>query len=177
MLGARISPKAQYGLRLLARIQGRTIADAVEWSINLALRSTRVGASVMETRLGRIVDAVWELESEARQIHYLDAHAPELLDFDQRAAWSLVKRCKELWQDRHFAFIQDGDDEPPEQVEVEDKAEADFTETKPRFDIIEKHWDMLRKVGAALGQAGELETYYTLDEILEGKALAEAGLD
>lgn len=175
MLGARISPKAQYGLRLLAKIQGRTIADAVEWSINLALRSTRVGAADNETRLHKIVDEVWSKSSEPRQVFYLDRHAPELLDFEQRSAWALVKRCKDLWVLRHYQVI--GDDEGPTgDIEVESESEADHSHREARFDLIEQHWETLRKVGAELIQAGDLETVFTLDEIVSGKALEKAGI-
>lgn len=172
MLGARISPKAQFGLRLLARIQGRTIADAVEWSINMALRATRVGDG--NRRLATLVDTLWGFSSDARRVYHLDMFAPELLDFEQRSAWNLVGRCPDLW--RTAFYTTDFDEETGEhrdiEVEKDDPRVMDIlTSDVPRFDLIEKHWGAIVKTGSELVQIGDLETRFTLEEILSGEAL------
>ncbi len=180
MIGARIHPRLQYGLRLLARVQGGTIAEAVEWAISLALRTTRIGSGVTETRLNVIVDKVWGKPSEPQQIHVLDKEAPELLDFDQRAAWNLVKRCDDLWTTAYWARESTGEDENGapdyDYVEVENESDAEHTEVKPNFDLIEAHWPAIRELGLDLGRAGEIENFYTLAEILDGSARGRAGI-
>lgn len=172
MLGARISPKAQYGLRLLAKIQDRTIADAVEWSINLAMRSTRLATGM---RLANIVDRVWELPSEARRVSYLNDLAPELLDFEQRSAWNLVSRCSDLWRTSYYttSFDEESGEHRDEEV-ASDYPNITESREEPRFDLIEQHWDTLVRVAAELVQAGDLETTFTLDEIVGGNALQKS---
>lgn len=177
MIGARVSPKAQYGLRLLAKVQSRTIADAVEWAINLALRQTRIGTG--DLRLNRVVDTAWEKPSDAQRIEYLGRTAPELLDFEERAAWNLVKRCDELWELKYYAMEPDADG-PIQLVRVskdDPNRDPQLDETTPIFPIIEKHWDAIRFVGVALGRAGEIEMRFSLDQILDGSALKLAGVD
>ncbi|MDR7136175.1 hypothetical protein J2X06_003393 [Lysobacter niastensis] len=177
MVGARISPKLQYGLRLLARVQGRTIAEAVEWSISLALRQTRIGNG--EERLNKVVDTAWEKSSDAQRIEYLRRKAPELLDFDERAAWNLVIRCAELWEEAFYGLETDADgDHVLVRVAKDDpNREEQWDDRVPLFPIIEKHWEAIKSVGNALGKAGEIEMRFTLAQILDGTALKLAGID
>jgi len=182
MIGARVTPKAQYGLRLLARVQGRTIAEAIEWAINLALRQTRIGGGLGETRLATLVDAIWKFESEPQRIAYLNDKAPELLDFDDRAAWNLVLRCEDLLHHLYFRPHFEHDDEfgfQPAFIPVaadDPTRDTQLDEIEFNFDLINLHWDAIKHVGTELAKAGEIEMRFSLDEILDGSALARAGI-
>lgn len=177
MIAARVHPRLQYGLRLLSRVQGGTIAEALEWAINLAMRSTRIGGGAAETRLNKVVDTVWNKPTEPQQIHLLNTTAPELLDFDQRSTWNLVIRCPDLWRDASWNFVDTADGRSDlEECEV-GTGIPDLDEKLPRFELIEQHWRTIRQTGIALGRAGEIELRYTLAEILDGTALKKAGID
>lgn len=180
MLGVRISPKTQYGLRLLARVQDKSISDAVEWAINLAMRSTRIGAGLDETRLAKVVDRVWAMPTEAQRIYELYTSAPELLTFDERAAWGFVRRCKDLWETIHLGKVHVGSDEdgvPEFDYVIVPESEAEHSKERPIFELIEKHWDQLRATGVALAHVGEIEESYSLRDVLSGAALRRHGIE
>lgn len=184
MIASRVHPRLQYGLRLLSRVQGGTIAEALEWAINLAMRNTGIGAGVEATRLNKVVDKVWAQPSEARRIGVLFDLAPELLEFDERGAWNLVRRCDELWKGRYYAHeeLPDSGDGAPNWAIVEVTKDAsnrdrDYDETSPQFDLIEKHWGVIRQTGVLLARAGEIGETYTLDQIISGDALKMAGIE
>lgn len=183
MLGARISPKAQYGLRLLARVQGRTIADAVEWSINLALRQTRIGSGLEQGRLAALVNEVWSKNTEAERVHLMHQTAPELLDFDERAAWNLVLRCDELAKPMYWKPNYEPDDDGGfqpsfERVSADDPGrDPDEDSIEFDFDLIQEHWPMIKFVGTELAKVGEIEMRFSLDEIIDGTALRRAGIE
>lgn len=184
MIGARVHPKLQYGLRLLSRVQGGTIAEALEWAINLAMRNTGIGAGAETVRLNRVVDKVWEQPSIPRRIYTLFESAPELLDFDERGAWNLVRRCDDLWSGQYYTREEGGEDEHGlptygyVMVEKDDPArDRDLDNVKPRFDVIEEHWKVIAQTGVLLARAGEIGNFYTLDQITSGEALKIAGIE
>jgi hypothetical protein len=183
MVGARISPKAQYGLRLLARVQGRTIAEAVEWSINLALRQTRIGSGFGQGRLAGLVNEVWSKETEAERIKVINDSAPELLDFAERAAWNLVLRCPDLSRPVYWKIdfeLGDGGEPSPTLVRVEEDdpdREPDQDDIEFDFPLIEAHWPMIKVIGNELAKVGEIEMRFTLAEITSGEALRKAGVE
>lgn len=183
MVGARIHPKLQYGLRLLARVQGRTMAEAMEWAINLALRSTRIGSGFEHGRLAALVDDVWKRETEAERIKVINDAAPELLDFDERAAWNLVLRCEDLakpsfWKPE-FEPGDDGNWEPAYQrVAADDPGrDPDYDSIEFDFPLIEQHWPMIKVIGTELAKAGEIEMRFSLPDIASGEALRRAGIE
>lgn len=153
MVAARIQPKLQYGLKLLARIHGGTLQSALEWAIQLALRRTKVGAGIEATTLNVTVENVWAKPSEPQRIFAMYGYSPELLDFDERGAWNLISRCPELWIDLGYEDLK-----------------------RPDFDLIEGNWDLLKQAGISLSRAGEIDLTYTLADILSGEALRNAGL-
>jgi hypothetical protein len=179
MIAARVHPKLQYGLRLLSRVQGGTIADALEWAINLAMRSTGIGAGTEATRLNKLVDKVWKQPSTARRIYTLFKSAPELLDFDERGAWNLVRRCADLWREVFYNFVQSKT--PEDFPELEEcsygEREPDFDRREPLFDLIENHWAVISQTGVLLARAGEISNSYTLEQIVSGDALKSAGIE
>lgn len=176
-IASRVHPRLQYGLRLLSRVQGGTIGEAMEWAINLALRQTRIGSGDSETRLNKIVGEVWALPTEPQQIALLNRKAPELLDFEQRAAWNLMVRCADLWLEQTLGYLPDDFDKSQfATIDIDGDKEV-ITLKTPRFDLIEKHWKSIRHAGVLLGRAGEIEQRYTLAEILDGTALKRAGID
>lgn len=186
MIAARVHPKLQYGLRLLARVQGGTIAQSLEWAINLAMRRTGIGAGHSATTLDELVDTAWEESTEPRRIYMVFERAPELLDFDERGAWGLVRRCDDLWLETYRRFVteivdyeEDGtpieaivNDEP---CEKDDPLREKMMDRKvPIFSSIEPNWETIKKVGVALARAGEIDKFYSLDEIISGAALKKA---
>lgn len=178
MIASRVHPRLQYGLRLLSRVQGGTIGEALEWAINLAMRQTRIGSGEGETRLNRIVDAVWAYPTEPRKIAFLNRYAPELLDFEQRATWNLVVRCADLWLEQTLDHIPDNYDKSMSFATFDvDGDKQVFMLKAPRFDLIEKDWKTIQRTGVLLGRVGEIEQRYTLDEIRDGTALKRAGID
>jgi len=175
MIAARVHPRLQYGLRLLSGIQKRSIAETLEWAINLAMRSTRVGSG--DERLNTLVDLVWNLEGEPHQISQLYERAPELLDFEQRSAWNLVIRCPDLWRTAYLNHIRDeaGLEEAVEEVSKDDWTGIVAVKV-PLLEVIDKHWSAIRELGIALGKVGEIENRYSLKEILDGTARKRAGI-
>lgn len=175
MIAARVHPKFQYGLRLLSRVQGSTIAEALEWAISLSLRMTRIGV-LGDLRLNAVVDTVWDNATEPRQIHALYKLAPELLDFDQRSAWHLVSMCRDLWRPPVPATDKnEGRDGIERKVNFAYRSVPEES-MEPKMEVIELHWKAIQALGVDLSKAGEMENRYTLDEILSGAARKRAGL-
>ena len=175
MLAARISPKAQYGLRLLAKLQGRSIAESLEWTINLGLRQTTVGPGVEEARLMDVVDLVWQAETEAQRLLVLHNRAPELMDFDHRSIWQLIKRCDDLWIMHPYVQEDDINGVPMLRPAEPGETPNNFIPA-PNYPLMDEHWEKIKATGIALGHAGEVTDRYTLEEIVNGDALARAGL-
>lgn len=178
MIAARVHPKLQYGLRLLSRVQGGTIAEALEWAIQLALRRTAVGANKEASTLDVLVNRAWKAGTEPRRIYEVSQIAPDLLDFEERGAWNLVRRTSDLWRDVSWTYVETDDEQYPELQECALGEGIPGLDTRePKFDVIEKHWKTIRHAGVLLAKHGEIDKSYTLKKILSDEVFKEAGID
>lgn len=167
MLAARVQPRLQFGLRMLARVQGGTIAEAMERSIESALQQTPIGTFPEVTSLDELVSSAWHAKSEPRRIFAVWGCSPELLEHSERAIWNLVLRTEVLWRDVHFKYTGDGHN-----IAACDPAEGILSRKGPDFDALEKHWSAIKRVGIDLAHRGDLNDQYSLEDILSGEALS-----
>lgn len=182
MLSARVHPRTQYGLKLLSRIHGMTIADTMDWAVNLAMTKTEIGPQDRRIPLRRIIEDAWANGTDARRVWHIYDLSPELLDFEERAAWGLVTRCPSVWRIacRKWVHADDGADLGQERAGVlkiveclpDDPKRDPTMDTKvPIFSMIEPNWEQFRKVGVALARAGATEWDVSFDGVVSGKAL------
>lgn len=85
----RLTPRLKLGLEMLAKLQGRSLSQAVEWAIKVGLHTQRLPPNNAYMFLGELLDEVAEMEEFAR-LSELYLHAPSLLSFEEAAAMQLI---------------------------------------------------------------------------------------
>lgn len=86
-LTVRLSEKTRYGLDLLARAQHRSLSQAVEWSMSVAINGYELHSGAT---LGSLLDDLWALGSGPERSLALFLRQPGLLTFEERATCELV---------------------------------------------------------------------------------------
>lgn len=82
----RLPPKLKYGLELLARLQGRSLSQSVEWALQHALANVKVTDGI---DLWFSLSTAWDLRGW-RRIYWLYESNPILVSFEERHACALV---------------------------------------------------------------------------------------
>jgi len=88
----RLPPKLKLGLELLARAQGRSLSQAIEWALQVGLNNYR--ASPQKT-VAEILDEIWDLPTDEHRHLAIWHIAPTLLPFEIRAACELISNSRE----------------------------------------------------------------------------------
>lgn len=89
-LTIRLPPKLKLGLDLLARLQGRSLSQAVEWSLQQALLSVRVGDISLLDLTAKVINC--QGPERAERLYKAN---PALLPFEERHAIELILSSKE----------------------------------------------------------------------------------
>ncbi len=105
----RLAPKLRFGLETLARLQGRSMSQVIEWGLKTSLQSVKLKLS---RTLADVVEIAWREPTEWQRLRYLWKMDPALVPFDVRHACNLVEISKEeaLWK------IETGSEEERERL-------------------------------------------------------------
>ena len=166
-LTIRLPPKLKYGLELLARAQHRSISQAVEWALQVGLNSFEVGFA--KEPLGVVVDDAWSQDTEAGRLLEIFRRAPQLLEFEQRAACELVENSTERKRSRHVT-----DPSPYSQlvVDAEDpKRQAMVARVKEEvalyYRFVSLVWPAVMEAASRLANSGRtISGLVLMDEVL-----------
>lgn len=93
----RIPPKVRFGLDLLARLQGRSLTQAVEWALQNALtnaRAVELKDGEKSASLWMVLNVAWDYEGW-RRTYSLYGFNPMLVPFEERYACRLIERSLE----------------------------------------------------------------------------------
>lgn len=105
-LTIRLSSKLKFGLELLARLQGRSLSQSVEWALQYALSNVHSGNS---STLASLADRLSKFDGWERAF-WLHAANPVLVKFEERHASRIVANSDE-WRFLERAFQERAMDE------------------------------------------------------------------
>jgi len=87
----RLDPQLKFASDLLARKQRRSLANLVEWSLDTALRSTKIDES--EKSAWDFGAEIWDVSEPIRFINLATKHT-DLLSYEEQCILSLIKRFR-----------------------------------------------------------------------------------
>lgn len=133
----RLDPKLKYLAEIAARKQRRSLANFMEWAIELGLKETdlehdnQYKVSVWDKSA-----LLWDVD-DADRLTKLAFTAPELMTYDEQILWKIVCETGHIWQGR---YDKNGDWQwtASEQTLVHER--------------LRQYWDAFRSV--ASGEAG-----------------------
>jgi hypothetical protein len=102
----RLDPKLKYLAEIAARKQRRSLANFMEWAIELGLSNTEIGGDSNE----RIT--VWDQSTKLWDVDEADRFAtlaflnPELMTYDEQVLWKLICETGYVWKGQ---YDSDGD--------------------------------------------------------------------
>lgn len=102
----RLDPKLKYLAEIAARKQRRSLANFMEWAIELGLKNTdldqdpQYSMSVWDKS-----GALWDVD-EADRFVKLAFATPELMTYDEQILWKVICETGHIWKGRHD---KDGD--------------------------------------------------------------------
>lgn len=105
-LTIRLSSKLKFGLELLARLQGRSLSQSVEWALQYALSNVHAGNS---STLASLADRLSKFDGWERAF-WLHAANPVLVKFEERHACRIIANSDE-WRFLDHAFQERGAEE------------------------------------------------------------------
>ena len=94
----RLDPKLKYLAEIAARKQRRSLANFMEWAIELGLSNTEIGGDSNE----RIT--VWDQSTKLWDVDEADRFAtlaflnPELMTYDEQVLWKLICETGYVWK-------------------------------------------------------------------------------
>jgi hypothetical protein len=97
-LQINLDPKVKFGLDLLARAQGRSLSQSIEWALQSGFRHEMIhgGSLRKDTRaLGDVIDELWEIKEPKLRLVRLWEVSPTFVEFDERAVCELVATANE----------------------------------------------------------------------------------
>lgn len=97
-VSVRIDPVVKYALDLMARAQRRSVSSVIEWAVIEAAKTTRLGGAE-HTEIDSIkalADHTYS-PNEIERVVWLGICTPDLLDFDERRIWTVIRLTPELW--------------------------------------------------------------------------------
>jgi hypothetical protein len=92
-LTIRLAPKLKLGLELLARAQGRSLSQAVEWALQVGLNTYRVNSEGLS--VAELLETAWEKPAVFDRMEITYLAAPSLLSFEDRATCELLIESRE----------------------------------------------------------------------------------
>lgn len=90
----RLTPRLKLGLEMLAKVQGRSLSQAVEWAIKVGLNTQRLPPNDKYMFLGELLDDLADRD-EFKRLLTLYLHAPSLMSFEEAAAMQFVNESYE----------------------------------------------------------------------------------
>jgi hypothetical protein len=147
----RLTPRLKLGLEMLAKLQGRSLSQAVEWTIKVGLHTQRLPPNNKYMVLGELLDNVAEL-GEFKRLLDMYLHAPSLLSFEESAAMQAVHESHE-WNSACTA----------------DKAGDGIAHRHRFYDYASKHWPAIQIEAARRAENGESVEHFSI-EALTGEA-------
>lgn len=102
----RLTPKLRFGLEALARFQGRTMSQVIEWGLRMSLQSVTPGKIIRRT-LDEIVELAWSRRMIWQRAFEMYKANPGLVSFEVNHACGLIESCreqKELRELRELAY-------------------------------------------------------------------------
>jgi hypothetical protein len=102
----RLDPKLKYLAEIAARKQRRSLANFMEWAIELGLKQTDLkdndsySLSVWDKS-----NKLWDID-EPDRLANLAFEEPDLMTYDEQILWKLICETGHLWKGRHDS---DGD--------------------------------------------------------------------
>lgn len=133
----RLTPRLKLGLEMLARVQGRSLSQAVEWAIKVGLNTQRLPPNDKYMFLGELLDDIADRDEFTRLLS-LFLYAPSLLSFEEAAAMQFVNESWE-WSQACDADNKGGGD----------------THRKRYYDYAHKHWPAIKAEAARKAENGE----------------------
>ncbi|MCB1611081.1 MAG: hypothetical protein KDI60_04860 [Xanthomonadales bacterium] len=112
-LTIRMSPKLSFGLELLARLQNRSLNQAVEWALQYALVSTKGDHEPEAASLWTVLSEAWDNYQGWKRVLSLFYSNPTLVSFEERHACVLVTQSME------HQFLQSRVDGTPASADLE----------------------------------------------------------
>ncbi|MGE7136202.1 hypothetical protein ACQKIE_01060 [Luteibacter sp. NPDC031894] len=134
----RLTPRLKLGLEMLAKVQGRSLSQAVEWAIKVGLNTQRLPPNDKYMFLGELLDDLAGRD-EFKRLLTLYLYAPSLLSFEEAAAMQLVNESYE-W---NLA------------CDADHKGDDGDTHRKRYYDYAEKHWPAIKAEAARKADNGE----------------------
>lgn len=91
----RMPRRLKFGLDLLARLQGRSLTQAIEWALQSALINVKVGPPSPPISLWATACLAWEIQEPWERWMALFMTDPTLVPFEERHACRVIEQCKE----------------------------------------------------------------------------------
>lgn len=102
----RLDPKLKYLAEIAARKQRRSLANFMEWAIELGLKNTDLDhGQQYATSVWDKSGALWDVD-EADRFAKLAFTTPELMTYDEQILWKVICETGHIWKGRHD---KDGD--------------------------------------------------------------------
>ncbi|PTQ79008.1 hypothetical protein [Nitrosomonas ureae] len=102
----RLDPKLKYLAEIAARRQRRSLANFVEWAIEMGLNHTDLNQnSQYSPTIWDKSGELWDIE-EAERFARLAFMAPELMTYDEQILWKIICETGHVWKGHHDS---DGD--------------------------------------------------------------------
>lgn len=131
----RFDPKLKYMAEIAARKQRRSLANFIEWAVELGLKETKLLPGLRDTAL-HMSTTIWDI-SEPDRLVKLAFNLPELMNYDEQILWNVICETAFLWKGKKDS---DGD----LQWNTDDVS-------KLRLDRLRRKWQIIKKV--ATGEA------------------------
>ncbi len=130
----RLDPKMKYLAEIAARKQRRSLANFMEWAIELALRNTYLGPETENApSIWDKSGALWDV-NEADRFVKLVFTAPDLMTYDEEILWKSIREGAPYWKG---CYDLNGD------WIVSNHEERDLNPEHLR-----RNWDLLKRIAA-----------------------------
>lgn len=129
----RLDPKLKYLAEIAARKQRRSLANFIEWAIEVGL--DRVELSPNSQYSNTVWDQsseLWDID-EAERFAKLAFIAPDLLTYDEQILWKIICETGHVWRGNHN---KDGD------------WQWNVSTNNLILDRLRKHWEDFKKVAS-----------------------------
>lgn len=93
----RLPPRLKFGLELLARLQGRSLSQSVEWALQSALMHVKLTPPEGPISLWATACVAWDIEPRWARWMALFRCDPQLVPFEERHACRIIDSCKD-WE-------------------------------------------------------------------------------
>ena len=97
----RLDPKLKYLAEIAARKQRRSLANFIEWAIEMGLNNTNLSQNSHDhSTIWDQSSGLWDVD-EAERFAKLAFIAPELMTYDEQILWKTICATGHIWKGRH----------------------------------------------------------------------------